>query len=90
MNCDYKIAAKVIANRLKTVIPKLINNDQTDFLKGSFIGENIRLTDGIINHPASHSIPGLLLFLDFEKAFDTVEWPFIWKTLDSFILDPLL
>ena len=79
LNCDYKIAAKAIANRLKNVIPKIINNDQTGFLKGRFIGENIRLIDGIINH-----IPGLLLFLDFEKAFDTVEWPFIWKTLDSF------
>ena len=73
MNCDYKIAAKAIANRLKTVIPKIINNDQTDFLKGRFIGENIRLIDGIINHTESNNIPGLLLCLDFEKAFDTVE-----------------
>ena len=84
MNCDYKIAAKAIANRLKNVIPKIINNDQTGFLKGRFIGENIRLIDGIINHTKSNNIPSLLLFLDFEKAFDTVEWPFIWKTLDSF------
>ena len=84
LNCDYKIAAKAIANRLRNVIPKIINNDQTGFLKGRFIGENIRLIDGIINHTESNKIPGLLLFLDFEKAFDTVEWPFIWKTLDSF------
>ena len=88
MNCDYKIAAKAIANRLKNVIPKIINNDQTGFLKGRFIGENIRLIDGIINHTKSNNIPGLLLFLDFEKAFDTVEWPFIWKTLDSFNFGP--
>ena len=85
---DYKIAAKANANRLKNVIPKIINNDQTGFLKGRFIGENIRLLDGIINHTESNNIPGLLLFLDFEKAFDTVEWPFIWKTLDSFNFGP--
>ena len=42
LNCDYKIAAKAIANQLKNVIPKIINNDQTGFLKGRFIGENIR------------------------------------------------
>ena len=43
LNCDYKIAAKAIANRLKRVIPNLVNSDQTGFIKGRFIGENIRL-----------------------------------------------
>jgi hypothetical protein len=84
LNSDYKIAAKAIANRLQNVLPKLINSDQTDFLNGRFIGENIRLIGGLKNHTAAHNIPGLLMFLDFEKAFDTVEWSFIWKTLVSF------
>ena len=42
LNCDYKIAAKAIANRAKKALPKPINNDQTGFMKGRFIGENIR------------------------------------------------
>ena len=84
LNTDYKIAAKAIANRLKIVIPKIVNNDQTGFIKGRFIGENIRLIEGIINYTATQNIPGQLLFLDFEKAFDTVERLFIWKTLESF------
>ena len=37
LNCDYKIATKAIANRLKTHLHKLINNDHTGFLKGRFI-----------------------------------------------------
>ena len=46
INCDYKIAAKAIADRFKQVIPIIIiNYDQTGFLKGRFIGENIRLID---------------------------------------------
>ena len=77
--CDYKIAAKALANRLKKVLPKLVNSDQTGFMKGRFIGENIRLIDGVINSAEVENIPGLLLFLDFEKAFDTVEWAFIKK-----------
>ena len=43
LNCDYKIASKAIANRLKAVLPSIINNDQTGFLKGPSISENIRL-----------------------------------------------
>ena len=84
LNCDYKIAAKAIANRFKQVIPNIINYDQTGFLKGRFIGENIRLIDGIIKYTAAKNIPGLLLFLDFEKAFDTVEWSFLPKTLQCY------
>ena len=88
LNCDYKIAAKAIANRFKHVLPNLIDNDQTGFLKGRFIGENIRLVDGIIKFAAAKNLPGLLLFLDFEKAFDTVEWSFIQKTLQHYNFGP--
>ena len=67
VNCDYKIAAKSIANSMKQILPKIINNDQTGFLKDRFIGENIRLIDSIINYTNTEQIPGLLLFIDFEK-----------------------
>ena len=60
-------------------IPNIINYDQTGFLKDRFVGENIRLIDGIIKYTAAKNIPGLLFFLDFEKAFDTVEWSFLQK-----------
>ena len=79
-----KIAAKSIANRIKTVLPDIINNDQTGFIKGRFTGENIRLIDSVIGFAKERNIPGLLLVLDFEKAFDTIEWPFIRKTLRYF------
>ena len=80
LNCDYKIAAKAIANRLKKVIPELVNSDQMGFIKGRFIGENIRLIDSVINFAGAKNIPGLLLFLDFEKAFDSLNWAFIQRT----------
>ena len=62
----------------------MLNSDQTGFMKGRFIGDNIRLIHGIINYTAKENLPRLLLFLDFEKAFDTVEWNFIKKTLGIF------
>ena len=77
-----------LKDRLKTHLPKLINNDQTGFIKGRFIGENIRLVDRVINDAATKNIPGLLLFLDFEMAFDTTKWSFIQKTLVFFGFGP--
>ena len=86
LNCDYKIAAKAIANRFKQVLPILIDNDQTGFLKGRFIEENIRLIDSIIKYTAAKNTPGLLLFLGFEKDLATVEWCFVHKTLQHYNL----
>ena len=86
-NTDYKRAAKAIANRIKTVLPKLINKDQTGFMKGRFMGKNIRLIDGIIQYATQHNVAGLLLFIDFEKAFDSLKWPYIFDTLRFLALD---
>ena len=43
LNVDYKIAAKVIANRVKNIITKIKDHSQTGFIKSRYIGENIRL-----------------------------------------------
>lgn len=80
LTCDYKIATKAIANRIKTFLPKLVFSDQTGFIRDRCIGKNIRLTDRVIKYSKAINMLGLLLFLDFEKAFDTLEWPFIRKT----------
>ncbi|KAL9962757.1 hypothetical protein ACROYT_G031895 [Oculina patagonica] len=81
LNCDYKIAAKSVASRIKGVLPSVINSDQTGFQKNRFIGENIRLLNSILSYTDIEKLPGLLLFIDFEKAFDTLEWTFVEKTL---------
>jgi len=74
MNTMYKIASSSIAARLKTVLPKLIGDDQV-FLKGRYIGGNIRLLYDTLLYAKQHQIPSdLLLMVDFEKAFDSVAW----------------
>ena len=50
LNIDYKIATKAIANRLKKIINKIISPNQTGFIKGRYIGENIRLIQEVIEH----------------------------------------
>jgi len=66
---------------MRKVLPRIINYDQTGFVKNGFIGVNIRFLDSIVNYTNTEQIPGLLLFVDFEKAFHSVEWSFIEKTL---------
>ena len=84
LNVVYKIASGTIANRLKTVLDKLIAKDQTGFIKGRYIGENTRLLYDILKYTEDNTIPGLLMTLNFEKAFDTLSFNFIEKTLIHF------
>ena len=68
LNVDYKVATKVIANRIKPLLPSIINQSQTGFMKGRYIGENIRLICEILETTEAQNLPGLVCFSDFEKA----------------------
>ena len=59
------------------ILPILIHENQR-FTKGRYIGENIRLIEYIINRLIKEKK------LDFEKAFDSVEWAYILKVLERF------
>ena len=85
---DYKILAKTLANRLKKVIDKIINGDQTGYIKGRYIGENIRIIKDVITYLNVKDEAGLACLIDFEKAFDTVKWSFITQALQTFNLGP--
>ena len=82
LNVDYQIGSACIAQRLKTVLNKLISNSQTGFMKWRYIGECTRLTLDIIERTEEEQIPGLLVLVDFEKAFDSLEWDFMFKCLN--------
>lgn len=58
--------------------------DQTGFIPGRFIGENTRLIYDLMHYTETNDIPGILLLIDFEKAFDSISWSFIEQVLDFF------
>ena len=84
LNIDYKILSKALAKRMEQYLPKLIHSDQTGFVNGRYIGQNIRLLSDIMDFLDSKKCQGIFQFVDFEKAFDTLEWSFISKTLEAF------
>ena len=88
LNIDYKILTKALAKRIEKYLPKLINSDQTGFVKGRYMGQNIRLLSDIMEYVDAKNTSGLLLFIDFEKAFDSLEWDFITKALNAFNFGP--
>lgn len=84
LNSTYKLASSCIAERIKSVLSHLISTDQTGFIPGRYIGENCRLIYDILHFTEENDIPGILLLIDFEKAFDSISWSFIYDTLKFF------
>jgi hypothetical protein len=84
LNTMYKLASSCIADRLKRVLPEIIHHDQQGFMKNRNIGENLRLLYDTLVYTKEKEIPGLLLSIDFFKAFDCVSWSFIQKALTKF------
>ena len=90
LNVDYKIAAKVIATRLKRVLHKIINEDQTCGIPGRSIYENIFKLRDIVFHTHKNKHQVILINLDQEKAFDRVDRDFLEKTLNKMNFGPSL
>ena len=82
--CDYKLASKVIANRLKPFLPKLIDADQCGFVRNRYIGQNIDVLTQIIEYSERNNVPGLILSVDYQKAFDFLSWQFIENVLHKY------
>ena len=70
--------------RLKTILPNIIHENQIAYIAGRFIGEGSLLIDEIIQYVEKCNLPGILLAIDFKKAFDSLNWSFLWKVLKAF------
>ena len=84
LNTVYKLASSCIAERIRSVLPILISNDQTGFIPGRYIGENTRLIYDILYFTEEQDITVILLLVDCEKSFDSISCMFIESVLDFF------
>lgn len=81
-NILYKVVSKILANRLKVLLPELIEPNQCAFVKGRLLLENVLLATELVKDYHKQTIqPRSVLKLDISKAFDSVNWSFIINTL---------
>ena len=80
----YKLISGCIAERIKPALNTIIHSDQKGFVAGRYIGEVVRTTNDIIEHAKETNTSGLLLLIDFEKAYDSISFSFINKCMRFF------
>lgn len=81
INCTLKILLKLLAQRLKEPITKIISEEQFAFIKGRSISDCILITGEITHSIQTNLIEGIVFKIDFEKAFDSIRWDFLLSVL---------
>jgi hypothetical protein len=83
-NVVYKIISKVIANRLKPLLPTLISQEQAGFVEGRQTMDNIMHAHELIHTLKFHKRGGMIIQLDLEKSYDKISWHYMVETLEAF------
>ena len=79
----YKLLAKVLANRLKKVIGKVVSLDQNAFVMGGQILDASLIANEVIESRQKRKEKGLICKLDIEKAYDSINWHFLMKVMQK-------
>ncbi|PNY13834.1 cysteine-rich receptor-like protein kinase [Trifolium pratense] len=77
VGCLYKVLAKVLANRLRSVIGKVISETQSTFVKGRQILDGILIANELVDDAKRNKKEMILFKVDFEKAYDSVDWSYL-------------
>jgi hypothetical protein len=81
LNVSYKIFTKVATIRLNTVADHVVCPSQTDFMQGRNILDGVAILHETVHELHSKKLNGVILKIDFEKAYDKVKWSFLQQTL---------
>lgn len=83
VNCSFKIISKILTFRLETLMSRLIDSSQAAFIKHRNILDNVILSQEILHHCHSTNESGVVIKVDFEKAYDKINWAYLLDILES-------
>lgn len=82
LNLDLKLLAKILANRIRPFLERLIGPEQVGFMPGRKAKDNTIKTLNLIHRIWQSGVKGLLLSTDEEKAFNQVSWDYMFSTCE--------
>ena len=88
INVDVKIASKSIARRLAQILPNLIHPNQNGFTKGRSKQDGVRTIEDVLEFAKLTHRSGILLAINFQKAFDSLNLSFLFKVLEKINFRP--
>lgn len=84
LNISYKIIAKILARRIRDILKEVVLVTQIGFIKGRYILYNLITSWEAMNWAKDDKQNAAMVLLDFEKAYDRIEWPFVVNMLEAF------
>ena len=80
----YKVVSKIIANRLKLLLPRMITENQSAFVRGRLLLKNVLFASELVKDYHKKSVsPRCVMKIDISKAFDSVQWSFVLQLLEA-------
>jgi hypothetical protein len=83
LNVCYKTISKVLNNRLASCITKVISDSQYGFIKNRYIMDGVISLNEILHEVKRKNQSGVVLKIDFEKAYDKVNWHFLYTMMEK-------
>lgn len=88
-NVLYKVISKILAKRLKKILPGFISPTQSAFVKDRLVMENVLLASELVKNYHKDSVSARCsMQIDISKAFDSVQWPFVLSVLTAINVPP--
>lgn len=77
LNVSFKIFIKLILDRISGVVDKIVIRSQTAFIKGTYILDGAMILHETMHELSQKKMKGVILKIDFEKAYDSINWNFM-------------